>query len=176
MRCIILLLATLIAAPALYGAEVSVNLDRCVVLNAEDDDSAESVIAMYFELPEEATNKQIIYAELYIPVSIENQQSDSLFEFRLFPIFADWTENEIDFESGEDITDSLTVGSFTISFGEANEFYIDITSFVREIVEGERTNYGLMAVADLLGDANIRLPENLDGPIRTSARIRIVYK
>ncbi len=169
------LMALIIVSPAI-SAEVTANLDRCVVLNAENDNTAESKIAMHFALPEEVSEKEVVYAEIYIPIQIQRQDSDSLFEFRLYPLLSGWSEDEIDFENSEDITDSLSAGAYTVMLGEANEFHIDITSFVREATEGERPNHGLIAIADLLGDANIRLPENLDGPIRTSARVRIVYK
>ena len=176
MRNSIITLMILAISSSAFGAEVTANLDRCIVLNAQDDISAESKVAMHFAMPDEVMAKEIIYAELYIPVTIQNERSDQLYEFILFPLLSDWSENSIDFENSEGITDSLSAGAYTVTLATLNEFYLDITSFIIESAAGERANYGLIAVADLLGDDNLQLPENLSQAIKNAARVKIIYK
>lgn len=176
MRFFSIILGVFILGPIALGAEVTAGLDRCAVLNSESDQTAESRIAVHFTLPEGVANKEIIYAELSIPVTTRNQGSDSLFEFVVFPSTADWTENDIDYDEAGNISDSLSAGSFTVNLAQADEFLIDITSFVGELNAEERTNYGLIVVGDLLGDSNLQIPENQDQTIRQNASLRIVYK
>jgi hypothetical protein len=166
----------MMASPAVYGTETTATLDRCVVLNAENDTTVESKIPLHFALPNEVVGKELIYAELHMPVSIENQESSSLFELRLYPALSDWSEAEIDFDTAGDIADSICVGSFTVSLADSNDFHIDITHFVREVVAEERSNHGLIGVGDLLGESNLQLPEALGQSIKNSARVKIVYK
>lgn len=163
------------AASAL-AAEITVSLDRCAVLNDPNDNSAESKVALHFALPDEVVGQEIIYAELYAPVRLQNQETDLMFELILFPLLSDWTENNIDYENSEAITDSLSAGAYTVSLGSQNEFRLDITSYIMATAAGERTNYGLVATADLLGDDNIRLPENLGLAIKEAAKLKIIYK
>ncbi len=173
---IAIILAVLISALAVQAAEVTVGLDRAVVLNDPNDMTAESRIALSFTLPEEVVGSEIIYVELYSQATINASGSDSLFEFRVHPLIGTWSENDIDFESSVGITDSMSVGAYTVKLNGENEFHVDITSFVMETSAGERTNYGLIALGDLLGDGNIRLPNNLGNIIRRSAQVKILYK
>jgi len=163
-------------ASSAFGAEVTASLDRCIVLNARDDNSTESKVALHFTLPEEVMAKEIIYAELYMPITMQDQRSEQLYEFILYPLLADWSENSIDFENSEAITDSLSAGAYTVTLATLNEFYLDITSFVMQSAAGERANYGLIAIPDLLGDDNLQLPENLSQAIKNAARVKIIYK
>ena len=172
---IIVSIILMMAIPA-FSAEVTVGLDRCVVMNASNDNTAESRFAFSFTLPDGVSDKEIIYAEIYVPVAIQNQDSGLIYEFILFPLTSDWAENDIDFENSEAITDSLSVGAYTVTLESTNDFHIDITSLIMELAAGVRTNYGLIAYGDLLGDENIRLPENLGQAIRNNAVVRIVYK
>lgn len=176
MRYLVILLTILMASPAVYGTETTVTLDRCVVLNAENDATVESKIPMHFALPNEVVGKELIYAELHIAVAIGGQESSSLFELKLFAALSDWSEAEIDFDTAGDIADTISAGSFTVSLADSNDFHIDITPFVRELVAEERSNYGLIAIGDLLGESNLQLPEALGQSIKNSARVKIVYK
>lgn len=163
-------------ASSVFGAETTINLDRCAVLNSQSDNTAESKVALHFVLPEEVMTKEIIYAEIYIPVNIQNQSPERPYEFVLFPILSDWAENDIDFENSEAVTDSMSVGAYTVSLASTNEFHIDITSFIMAITSGERVNNGLLAIADLLGDENLRLPENLGQAIKNATLVKIIYR
>ncbi len=176
MKSLICISMILIMVQSAFGAEVTVGLDRCVMMNASNDNTAESRFAFSFALPDEVAGKEIIYAEIHVPLAIQNQDSDLLYEFILFPLTSEWSENDIDFENSETITDSLSVGAYTVTLATSNDFHIDITSFISELAAGNRANYGLIAYGDLLGDINIRLPGNLGQAIRNYAAVRIVYK
>ena len=176
MRYLRFILILLVISPIIYAAETSVGLDRCVVLNDQTNQSAESAVAMHFNLPNSVTDKEILYAEINFSFTFQTPHQGSLYEFMMFPALEEWSEETIDYEEAEDIADSLMTGAYTIRLANQNEFHIDITNFVFDIVEGERTNYGLIVLADLLGDNNLRLPGNLGGIIRNVASVRIVYK
>jgi len=176
MRSLIILSMILTITVSAIGAEVTVGLDRCVVLNSSNDNTAESRFAFSFTLPNEISGKEIIYSEIYVPVAIQNRDPGLHYEFILFPLTSNWSENEIDYENSQAITDSLSLGAYTVTLESSNEFHIDITSFVSELASGERTNYGLIGQADLLGDANIRLPEDLGQAIVNNAEVRIIIK
>jgi len=176
MRYLIVITILLAFSPVLYAAEISVGLDRCVVLNHAANQNAESMAAIYFDIPEVVSGKEIIYAELSFSFSLQPQNDSSLYEFMLFPAIDEWSEQTIDFEEAEGLADSLMSGSYTIKLANQNEFHIDITNFVFEVVEGQRTNYGLIAITDLLGDEYFRLPTNVGDLIKNSASVRIIYK
>jgi hypothetical protein len=176
MRYIIVITILLAISPVLYGAEISVGLERCVVLNHPTNQSAESMAAVYFDVPDTVLNKEIIYAELNFPFSLQALNDSSLYEFLMYPALNEWSEGTIDYEEAESLADSLMAGSYTIRLTNQSAFHIDLTNFIYEVAKGERTNYGLITVADLLGYDNLRLPTNAGNVIRNSATVRIVYK
>jgi len=173
----VLLIMALGLMPALTVAgEISLNLDRCAVLNDPTDQAAESRIALHFTIPDSLNIRRIYYAELVISVPIQPLTDDSLFELLVFPLTSEWGEEDIDYAAGEAITDSVLIGTKMVKLGESHEFHIDITPFVHDILAGSRPNHGLIAQADLLGDRNLRIPGNLNGLLRDATRVRIVYR
>lgn len=176
MRYIVILMIIAALGTMAYAEETSVGLDRCVVLNHPTNQSAESMAAMYFDIPDSLLGKEILYVELSFSFSLQGQNDSSLYEFMMYPAIDEWSEETIDYEEATDLADSLMTGSYTIRLTNQNEFHIDITNFVYEIVEEERTNYGLIVFADLLGDDNLRLPTNTGNAIKNSASVRIVFK
>ncbi len=176
MRSLSIIIGILIPAPMLFGAEITTSLDRCVILNSENDDAAETRVALHFTLPEEVSGNEIIYAELTIPVTTRNQGSDSLFEFVVFPAISNWSERDIDYDQADGIADSLSAGAFTVNLARSNEFLIDITTFVGEINVGARSNYGLIMAGDLLGDCNLQIPDSQNETMRNNTSLKLVYK
>ena len=176
MRKSMIMLFAVLMPFAAMAAEVRIGLDRLAILNDQDDMNAESKLALHFALPQDVVQKEIVYAEMIISVPVAPVESDSLYELLFFPLLSDWREDNIDYDGCEGMTDSILVGSFMVKLGESDEFRIDVTPFVKEVVVGERTNHGLIAMADLLGDRNLKIPDNLYGPMRSAARVKIVYK
>ncbi len=176
MRSLMIFSIIITMAISAVGAEISVGIDRCVILNDQNDNTAESRFAFSFTLPNEISGKEIIYSEIYIPLAMQNRDAGLHYEFILFPFTSTWSENEIDYDNSEAITDSLSVGAYTVTLESTNEFHIDITSFVMNLCLGERNNYGLIGYADLLGDGNIRLSESIGEAMRNAAIVRIVYR
>jgi len=176
MRYLTVIMILLVISPVLYAAETSVSLDRCVVLNDATNQSAESMPAIYFDIPDSLLGKEILYAELGFSFSLQSQNDSSLYEFMMYPATDEWSEQTLDYEEALDLADSLITGSYTVRLTNQNEFHTDITNFVFEVVEEKRTNYGLTAITDLLGDDNLQLPENLGNAIKNSASVRIIYK
>ena len=173
----VLLIMVLGLIPALTVAgEISLNLDRCAVLNDSADQAAESKIALHFAIPDSLTGRHIYYAELVISAPIQPSSEDSLFELLVFPLTSEWGQEDIDYEASEAITDSVLIGTKMVKLGDSHEFHIDIAPFVHDILAGSRPNHGLIAIADLLGDRNLQIPGNLNGPLRDATRVRIVYR
>ena len=173
MRTILTILWILSLSIVAIADETSTTFDRCVVLNDGDNQTAESKLAAYFAIPQAVYDKEIIYVEIEFELSLQAPQGSSVFELRAYPLLSDWTEQNIEYDA---VTDSMSYGAYTISIGDQDDFHIDITEFVREIVEGERTNYGLMCDADLLGDSYVRVPANVGNAIKNNAVINIIYK
>jgi hypothetical protein len=94
----------------------------------------------------------------------------------MYPATSVWSEETIDYDEAEGLADSLMIGAYTIRLSNQNVFHIDITNFVLEVMEEERTNYGLIAITDLLGDDNFQLSSNIGSTIKNNASVRIVYK
>ena len=175
MRYLAIAMIVLALASLAWGAEDTLSLDRCVVLNSSSHQDAESKVAIHFAIPEELNGKEIIYAEMFFDLPAFRLHEDSLFEIRFYPLLAEWSENDLTFDNCEAITDSMSAGLFTVKLADTNSFHFDLTSYIREAVEGDRENFGLIGQADLLGDANLRLPGNLNDRIRNVARIRVIY-
>lgn len=176
MRYFAVILMALMVSPVLFAAETSVSLDRCVILNDANNQSAESMAAIYFAIPDSLMGKEIIYSEMEFPFSLQALNDSSLYELKMHAAAGEWSEGSIDYEEAEALTDSLAIGAYMIKLDGQSVFHIDITRFIYDVVNGERTNYGLMAIADHLGDYNIRLPSNIGNVIRNSASVRIVFK
>ncbi len=176
MRLFLFTMILLVLPGLALTAEDTLSLDRCVILNRAGHQEAESKIAIHFALPEELNDKEIMYAELYFDLPPFRLQSDSLFEIRVYPILAEWSEGNIGYSTSESITDSISVGANYLQLRDSTHFQIDLTSYVRGVIEGERQNFGLIGLTDLFGNANLRLPDGLSGQLRQLARIRVVYQ
>lgn len=176
MRCAFaILMALAVSAPAFSG-EISLSLDRCQIINDQDDNTQPSKLLIHFALPEEVMGKEVFYAKFMTSFALRNVGRDSLLELRFCPLLSAPPDDAPDYQSLEAITDSMSAGSFICRIGNAARFEVYITEFVREVAEGVRPNYGLVGAFDLLGGANIIIPGNLSGPIRDQARIRVIYK
>jgi hypothetical protein len=176
MRYIAILAIIAVLGTMAYAAETSVSLDRCVILNHPTNQAAESMAAVYFDIPDSLLEKEILYVELGFSFTLQSPNDSSLYEFMMYPAIDEWSEETIDYEEAIDLADSLMTGSYTVRLSNQNEFHVDITKFVFEIAEEERTNYGLIVVTDLLGDDNLRLPTNIGSAIINSASVRVIYK
>lgn len=175
MRCLFVIVAVLALSWGATAAEINIGVDRCVILNSADD-SAPSKIAVSFTLPDSLMGKEIVYAELGTWLTLHHDGPDSLFELRFYPLSSEWSEGQYDYEDIEAITDSMSAGVYTIRLGDSSTFHVDLTNFVMQLAQRGRTNYGLIATADLLGDDNIRLPEALGERLRNRLMVRLIYK
>lgn len=176
MRYLVIIAILLAISPVLYGAEMSVGLGYCAILNHPTNQSAESMVAIYFDIPDSLLGKKIIYSELNFPFSLQGLNDSSLYEFTVFPAISEWTEQTIDYEGAVELADSLIAGAYTIKLTDMSQFHIAITSFVSEVANSERDNFGLIVLADLLGNNYLRLPSNMGTAIRNAATVRIVFK
>jgi len=173
MKTIRIMTLILLAASLVMAAESTVNLDRCAVLNDPGDAGAPSKIAMHFVMLDEIQNREVIYSALSFTIPDLKLNRDANVEISLYPILEDWSESDIKYD---EITDNLSIGSFTIKLGATNQFNIDIAPYVRQIIEDGRSNFGLIGVVEVLDDSNIQLPDNSDAQIMNSAEVKIVYK
>lgn len=176
MKYVLIFVAILSLPIIASAAEDTLILDRCVILNSEDNQAAESKIALHFPLPEDLTGKEIQYAELSFQLPSMSLDIDSLYEITFCPCLANWSDDDITYDNSQTLTDSLSSGSFIKKLGDENELHVDLTQYLVQVNEGQRQNYGLIGLTDLLGDGNLRLPDNLGETLRGQARIRVVYK
>jgi hypothetical protein len=166
----------LVFSVGVFAADTSINMNRCAVFNDTTDSRVPSKIGLSFILPDSLMGKEIIYAELKGKLSVHHNGLDSLFELRIYPLISAWPEGVFSYQDAESISDSMSAGVCTIRLGDSVAFNIDVTSFVREIALRERSNFGLIGTADLLGDSNIRLPDALGERLRDIIKLRVIYK
>jgi hypothetical protein len=176
MRYLTVIVIVLALSLSSSASEILLNLDNCLIFNNPADNIAPTKIGLKFTLPQELAGKEIIYAELRGRLSIHRPGTDSLFELRFSPLLADWLEGQYNYNGIEAITDSLAAGAYTIRLGDSSAFFVDITGFIRALSLRERSNFGLIGIADLLGDYNIKLPESVGEVLRRTVRVRVVYK
>jgi hypothetical protein len=174
-RAFAILTALALSAPAFSG-EITLSLDTCQIINDQDDNSQPSKLLIHFALPDEVMGKEVFYAKFTTTFALGNVGRDSLLELRFCPLFLAPPDDAPDYQSLEAITDSMSAGSFICRIGNEARFEVYLTEFVREVAEGVRPNNGLVGTFDLLGDANIVLPENLGEAIRRNAVLRVIYK
>jgi hypothetical protein len=176
MRFVFGIIAVLAIAVNSFASEDTLSFDRCQIVNDVNDHSLPSKLIIHFQLPEGMMGKEILLAQIITKISLRNVNKDSLLELSFSPFLSLPPEGDLYYEELEAMTDSLVAGSWTCRFDSAASFQVDITEFVRQVADGHRQNFGLAGAFDLLGDRNLRLPENLAGPIQNRARITIIYK
>jgi len=182
MRIISLLFVILMVTSAIAD-KVTVDLDRVAFITPSQEDAGEygTRIAIYFDIPEAMEGAKIVYAELNIPLDFTNADIDGekVLEFQAFDITTDWTDENAEWDSpwtndGGDI-DSTTFYTYTLTMdGETNTF-LDITHFVRRMVETEASNYGLMLFPVKHDEDVFHINSSFETVIENSAQVKIVY-
>ena len=178
----ILLILTLVCSVATAG-EVIVGLDRLAFITPppQDADEYSSRIALHFSLPDEISGSDVIYAELQIPLDFSNIQIEGalILEFQAHNITSDWTEQNADWDSpwtepGGDI-DTLTFYTYTITMDGETDVFMDVTKFVRPVVENNTDNFGLMFIPVKHDLPVYHIPQGLISYFQNSAQVKIIY-
>lgn len=184
MRVLNILLILVLGVASANAEEITVNLDQVALLIPDQEDWNEysSRIAIHFTLPEEVAGKEIIYTELFIPLSFADAVivGDSVLEIQAFNIATDWTEENASWdypwtEPGGDI-DSLSSYSFAIKMKVSEDVHLDVSRFVRSVVEDGQFNYGLMLIPLKYDQPVFHFYSNIDSWIRNVAEVRLTYK
>lgn len=184
MRVLNILLILALGVTSVFAEEITVNLDQVALILPDQEDYLEysSRIAIHFTLPDEINSKEIIYAELYIPLNFGEFETvgDSLLEIEAFDITTDWNEKNTDWDSpwsdpGGDI-DTLSSYTYSIMIGQSEDVYMDITRFVRSLVEDEQENFGLMLIPYKYDQPIFHIYGDIDTQIRGSAEMRLTFK
>lgn len=184
MRALSILLAVTIGAIPALADEATVGLDRValIVPPYEDMPHYSSRIAIYFTLPEQVSDREIIYAELFIPLDLGGVEilGDSLLDMEAYDITSEWSEDNVSWDSpwsepGGDI-DSLSSYAYTITLQQSEDIHMDIRRFVRSIVDGDVVNHGLMLIPLKYDQPAFHFHRNIDSYIRNSTQVRITYK
>jgi len=173
MKLLIIILWIMSFSAVGFTDEVTTTLDRCTILSPDKSEFPENSIAINFTMPEILDGKEIIFAVIEFEVSIEAPPNSDLFEIRLFPLLGNRNIEIIDISFE---TDSLSIGAYTVNLNEQQDYHIEITEYVKDVVDGERANYGFIAHAEILGNDIIRLASNVGTEIKNAASIRIIYK
>jgi len=184
MRILNILLILALACSIVSAGEVTVDLDRVALLVPSPQDANEysSRIAIHFTLPDEVEGSDIIYAELHVPLDFSGFEIEGnlILEFQAHNITTDWTEENADSdghwsEPGGDI-DTLTFYTYTITIDGEADVFMDVTKFVRPIVESGSDNFGMMLIPIKHGRLVFHIPQRLITYFRNSAQLRVVYK
>jgi len=151
MRVLSIILTILMSFSfVLAGNVVTVDLDRLALLvpSQEDANTHSSRIAVHFTLPEEVEDSKIIYAEILIPLDFSNVEIDGnrTLELQAYNITSNWTEQDTWNSLAEDI-DTLSFYTYTITMSGESHVFMDVTKFVKPIIESNATNFGLTSKA-----------------------------
>lgn len=184
MRVLNILLILALVITSVMAEEAIIELDRVALIVPEQEDWNEysSRIAIHFTMPEEINGKDIIFVELYIPLNFGEFDvvGDSLLEIEAFDITTDWAEENTDWdtpwsEPGGDI-DTLSSYTYSTMIGQSENVYMDVTRFVRSVLEDGHSNYGLMLIPFKYDQPVFHIYQNVDAQIRGSAEVRLTYK
>lgn len=176
MRYLLIAIVVLALSAGVMAEQITLSLDRCVVLNNSNRQDADSKVAIHFVLPQELQGRDIVYAELLFSLPSMRLRADSLLLIRFYPLLTEWSESDINYDGSEAFTDSMTAAVNTVQLADSSSLNFDLTFYIKDIVDGQRSNLGLIAKANLLGSENIRLPDGLNNRIRNQARLKIVYR
>ncbi|MCP4581492.1 MAG: DNRLRE domain-containing protein [candidate division Zixibacteria bacterium] len=184
MRFINIILAiTLCVSPAFAG-EATVDLDKVAMLTPTGGDASlyGPRVALHFSLPEVVDGGEIVSAELYMPIDLSNVEveGETILEVMAQNITAGWTEQNASWanpwtESGGDL-DSLSFYSYTINITDDEVIRLDLTEFVRSIVQDDADNYGLMLMPFKHDQEIFELPQNTAAVIKNAAQLNIVFE
>jgi len=183
MKIIQILMVLALGIGAAFAGEVEVNLDQVALIAPGQEDVEQSNrIALHFNLPEEVYGSEIIYAELIMSLNFPqaDDNSDSVLEIQAYSITTDWSEENADWdgpwtEPGGDI-DSLSFYTYTLTMGAGANVFMDVSQFVRSVVEEEVDNFGLMLIPNKYDQPVFEIYSDADDDIGQSGHVRIVYK
>ncbi len=184
MRVLNILLILALGIVLVNADEINVDLDRVALIIPDQEDWNEfsSRIAKHFSLPDEVNGKEIIFAELYISLDFGEYEAvgDSILEIEAFDITTDWAEENTDWDTpwsdpGGDI-DTLSSYTYSIMIGQSESVYMDVTRFVRSLVEDEQENFGLMLIPYKYDQPIFHIYGDIDTQIRGSAEVRLTFK
>ncbi len=176
MKYLLIVIVVLSLCAGAMAEQTTLSLDRCVILNSSNRQNSDSKVAIHFILPQELQGRDIIFAELSFSLPALRLHADSLFLIGFYPLLADWSEGDISYDGSEALTDSMTAAVNTAQLADSTSINFDLTFYIKDIVDGHRTNFGLIGKANLLGNENIRLPDALNNRIRNQATLRVIYK
>ena len=186
MKTLIKTTILLILLVVMAGAEeITVRLDRIAVLDPsqEDADNFNRRIAIHFSLPTQldSVDADIVYAELHIPFDFSGMIIDrnATLELQAYPITTAWIDRDADWQSpwssrGGDL-DTLSFYTYTINVSDGPDVFLDLTGYVKAVVEGRAENFGLMFIPNMHEQRDYDIPQNLVQQIVDSARLKIVY-
>ena len=186
MRTIIkfTILVFLLAASA--GAEeIAASIDRIAVLDPgqEDANNFNRRVAFHFSLPAQfdSVDAKIVYAELHIPFDFSGLdiEGNSTLELQAYPITTSWIDGDANWQSpwsnrGGDL-DTLSFYTYTVNIAGGTDVFLDLTEYVKAVVENHADNSGLMFIPNMHEQRNFDIPQNLVQQITDSARLKIVY-
>jgi hypothetical protein len=178
----ILLIVLLGFSPAIAG-EVTVDVDRLALLEpAQDDyDSLSSRIAIHFNIPDSLEGKKVIYAELLIPLNFSNIDivGERILELQAHNITSEWDGNagwNAPWENAGGDIDTLSFYTYTLKMEGETSVYMDVTHFVKPIIESNTDNFGLMLIP-IKHDQNVfHIYRGVYNQIANSARLKIKYR
>jgi hypothetical protein len=174
-RIFIILTLTVVAATSFAG-ELTLPLDRCLVVNTNDDLTAPTKLVLEFAIPEMLIGKEILIAEFTGGFSLSGKLPNSNIEFRLWPLMERLPQNGWDYYSLDNLSDSLSAGSWISPLTELTSFRVFITDYMREVSLAERNHYGFVATINAIGETQVQLPNNIGEFIIGHSAIRVIYK
>ncbi len=156
------------------GSIDSVDIDITTGAYLLNDDSTDARVLLRFNLPEQLSNADLFFAELFIPLTSYVPDSSAL-RVLMHPLVISWDENT----SWEDVGDSLgrevisDEGTHYATSAEGNQdAYFDITHIVTAWKEERISNNGLILFCSSDEVPYFRYSRNQNSPYAT---VRIYF-
>ena len=180
MRTIIPILIILVFAASVIAEEAIVDISRLTLLNPpqNENDIESSRIAVYFNLPEILDGKDIIFAEITASLDFGNIDiaGETKFELQAYNITEDWSADNPTWNTMADDIDTLSFYTYTFDMSAESAVHMDVTEFVKGIIEGDADNFGLMLIPHKLDQWAFQINRRIVSQIQEHARLRLVYQ
>jgi hypothetical protein len=162
----------------------SINAAQAETMNIEvntgavisDPGASGTRILLKFDMPQELSNQEIIFAELHFQATCTIPDSSSLM-IDCAPLILPWTGENATWDNfGGDLTNGIISGNSTYS-GVLNaglqDIYLDITDFMRSWQDSSLTNNGLITYPESEQESSFSYSQNEGQPFAT---IRIEFE
>ena len=179
MKAIFISLAIILLSLSAIADEITVDINRIALLTPpqRDGESESNRIALHFDIPDSLSGKHIVYAEIIADLdfsNVDNNENTSI-ELQAYNIGSNWDTDGADWNNLADDIDTLNYYTYTFDISNESKVFMDVTGFIKDIIQGKRDNFGLMLIPHKFDQWAYQIDSSIVSQIGANARLRIVY-